>query len=95
MIKPITVELGSTIKRKNSSEYTRVNFIYCREYNLSIAGNGRIVEQMAKLLAENKCDISRPYEVLRGDTRVWSLVPLKWWLNPPDKRPENLRKKDV
>jgi len=89
----VKVYLDSDKKTRGKFEYRSVNKITCPEFNLEIVGDGYIVKAMAHLLLENKCQINRGYEVLRGDTLVFEVKPLKSWVTKKE-IPKQFRKKN-
>ena len=87
----VVVKLDAVKKRTNKSEYHTVCRATCDEFGLVVVGYGKIVRQIARDLAEKNCDISRGFEVRRGDTVCFDIVPLNAWVNPPNRMPEHLR----
>lgn len=88
----VVVHLSFCWKPRNNQEGRWVNRVICEEFREEIVGDGYIVEAMAHRLHEKKCDLSRGYKVLRGDTPCFTVVPLKSWVYKKDTRPEWLRK---
>lgn len=88
----VVVVLDSIRKERNHQEYRMVGRARCEEFNLEVSGDGHNLRKLIHLLAENNCDISRGLEVRQGDTLCFVVVPLKSWLNPPDRRPDHLKK---
>jgi len=88
----IIVELTTEKKYRNKSEYKTVQKATCDEFDASTTGNGTIIKDLALILHEKKCDISRMFEVRRGTTLVFELVPLKRWIEKRDNRPVWLHK---
>ena len=78
-------------KHRNSEEYRKVPRLVCDEYNLSVDGDGNLVMKMANALEQAGCDLDRGYDIKRGSMSCFTVVPLRNWLYPPDRRPEWLR----
>ena len=92
MLEDIVVNLHSIKEFRNKVEYREVNVASCDEYNLWSQGDGRNIQKIIELLVVNNCDINRGLRVLREGTLVFEVVPLDSWVNPPDRRPEHLKK---
>lgn len=88
----IVVQLDSYKKYTNGSEYVMYPRATCEEFNVVVDGYGGIVKGIARRLAEQNCDIRRGFEVRRGCTLCFNIVPLDSWVNPIDRRPEHLRR---
>ena len=89
----VVVQLDSYKKYTNGSEYVKYPRATCEEFGIVVDGYGQIVKGIARRLADENCDINRGFEVRRGDTLCFTIVPLDSWVNPPDRSPEHLRNK--
>lgn len=85
--------LSQKQKWRNKQEYHTIPQITCPEFNLEFLGHGLLETLMAKALYENNCDSDRVLAIYRGDTLVYTKVPLKRWIFKEDRRPDWLKGK--
>ena len=80
-------------KYRNAQEYRTVPVVTCEEFDLRVTGDGFVVKQMAQALKEAGADLARPFCAFNGNKPAFTPVPLSRWTDPPDRRPDHLKRK--
>lgn len=95
MAEHITIQLDSvkTYRPRSTKEYRYIP--RARWENLEVVGDGWIVRDLCRLIAEKNPGITGLVMVFRGDTPCFTPMPLNSWVkdNPfAEEVPEQLRK---
>jgi hypothetical protein len=88
----IRVELDAVRKYRNASEWRTQQRARIGE-DIEVVGDGEVIKPALRAYAEKNPQISGQVEVWRGDTLCFIPKALNLWVNPPDRRPDHLKRK--